>query len=315
MAQAKALTAAACILTLLAAPPAEAGKANGCDAALVSDVYSSSERIREDYRLSILVDESMWSQRRREASGSATLYGVPMGASYSEYRQNARSRLERRDESRHYEEARNVAWTGLSGISAQAYRDCLNRLAVGNRVILQVEHATEQEVTLQVRWSRDDFGPTPVQLQWDAPPEITVRLPPILGATSNLIGYSVPRPTEGQRNIVVRALHNGLPIDSDNLVLIAPQRIPPPEIQARCEVVLYEHIGFGGRSVRYEQDVRQMEMNDAASSARVLAGIWRFYRDMGFSTPMGDYGPGDYERIPNDMLTSVQCIRPTPPRR
>lgn len=81
------------------------------------------------------------------------------------------------------------------------------------------------------------------------------------------------------------------------------------------EVVIYDHIGFGGAYARTNLSFHYVGdyWDDRISCIVVVSGIWRFYRDEHYKGPHWDLGPGYYESFfaeagPDDKISSFQCI-------
>ena len=81
------------------------------------------------------------------------------------------------------------------------------------------------------------------------------------------------------------------------------------------EVVIYEHINFGGLSAQTSLNWYFVGSfwNDRISSVVVLGGVWRFYEHWHYEGRYWDVGPGYYHwveeiGIPNDLISSFQLI-------
>jgi hypothetical protein len=80
------------------------------------------------------------------------------------------------------------------------------------------------------------------------------------------------------------------------------------------EIVVYQHIDFGGWSYRTNLNVISFGMVDQISSFVVVSGRWQFYRHRDFVGPVGPvFGPGYYRwvedvGVPNDQVSSFQCV-------
>jgi hypothetical protein len=86
-----------------------------------------------------------------------------------------------------------------------------------------------------------------------------------------------------------------------------------------AEVILYDHRGFGGRSVTLYNSVPDLDdysFDNKASAVRVISGTWELFRDDGYGSRHGPskvLGPGDYANLlhvnfrPN-KLSSVRLI-------
>jgi hypothetical protein len=81
------------------------------------------------------------------------------------------------------------------------------------------------------------------------------------------------------------------------------------------ELVIYDHIGFGGAYARTHLSFHYVGdfWNDRISCVVVVSGVWRFYRDEYYKGDYWDLGPGYYESFftskgPDDVVSSFQCI-------
>lgn len=81
------------------------------------------------------------------------------------------------------------------------------------------------------------------------------------------------------------------------------------------EVVIYDHICFGGAYARTNLSFHFIGnfWNDRISSLIVVSGVWRFYRDEYYKGDHWDLGPGYYESFftakgPDDVVSSFQAI-------
>jgi hypothetical protein len=90
---------------------------------------------------------------------------------------------------------------------------------------------------------------------------------------------------------------------------------PSKELVRLPEVVIYDHIGFGGAHARTNLSFHYVGdyWDDRISCIVVVSGIWRFYRDDHYKGPNWDLGPGYYESFfaeagPDDKISSFQCV-------
>jgi hypothetical protein len=95
----------------------------------------------------------------------------------------------------------------------------------------------------------------------------------------------------------------------------ATNEAPKGEITRLPELVVYDHIGFGGAYARTNLSFHFIGdfWNDRISSLIVVSGIWRFYRDEYYKGDHWDLGPGYYESFftekgPDDVVSSFQAI-------
>ena len=87
------------------------------------------------------------------------------------------------------------------------------------------------------------------------------------------------------------------------------------EVTRLPEIVVYDHIGFGGAYARTHLSFHYLGdfWNDRISCCIVVNGVWRFYRDEYYKGDYWDLGPGYYESFftskgPDDVVSSFQCI-------
>jgi hypothetical protein len=95
----------------------------------------------------------------------------------------------------------------------------------------------------------------------------------------------------------------------------AGQETPKGEVIRLPEVVIYDHICFGGAYARTNLSFHFIGdfWNDRISSLIVVSGVWRFYRDEYYKGDHWDLGPGYYESFftakgPDDVVSSFQAI-------
>lgn len=88
------------------------------------------------------------------------------------------------------------------------------------------------------------------------------------------------------------------------------------DARALPEIVVYEHINFGGASWRTNLNYFYVGgwWNDRISAIVIVRGTWRFYQDRDYRGRFWDLrGPGYYPwvvaaGIPNDIISSFRCI-------
>ncbi|UGX95498.1 hypothetical protein G6321_00010290 [Bradyrhizobium barranii subsp. barranii] len=59
-----------------------------CDAALVKATYNEVEFDYADWRMAEKVDQASYDQSKTDIGANATIYGVPVGATYGDFQQN-----------------------------------------------------------------------------------------------------------------------------------------------------------------------------------------------------------------------------------
>ena len=80
------------------------------------------------------------------------------------------------------------------------------------------------------------------------------------------------------------------------------------------EIILFEHIDFGGRSITITGDTTNLHKigwGDRASSFKILSGTWTFYEHIDYKGRNVTLGPGNYRWIgtvgfSNDALSSLK---------
>ena len=79
-----------------------------CDSALIKSTYNSFASDQTDWRLATLVSEKDYNEIKQEAGGNAVIYGIPVGASYSDFQKNIHDKLQTHNESLSRIQIRNV---------------------------------------------------------------------------------------------------------------------------------------------------------------------------------------------------------------
>ncbi|AKB54712.1 hypothetical protein A9239_04745 [Methanosarcina sp. A14] len=82
-----------------------------------------------------------------------------------------------------------------------------------------------------------------------------------------------------------------------------------------AEVIVYEHVNFGGESFDATSDQPSAggNLNDKISSIKVKSGTWRFYEYINYGGRYWDFGPGEYASvesvgIPDDSISSFKLV-------
>ena len=95
----------------------------------------------------------------------------------------------------------------------------------------------------------------------------------------------------------------------------ASTEAPAKDIARLPELVIYDHICFGGAYARTNLSFHFIGnfWNDRISSLIVVSGVWRFYRDEYYKGDHWDHSPGYYESFftakgPDDVVSSFQAI-------
>lgn len=110
------------------------------------------------------------------------------------------------------------------------------------------------------------------------------------------------------------------PVGSVKLLKGAPKKDAAAAGAVPCipEVVIYEHIDFGGANERTNLNYYFVGSfwNDKISSIVVVSGIWEFYEHWHYEGRKWVLGPGYYRwvvdaGIPNDIISSFRCVQLT----
>ena len=126
---------------------------SGCAEALVMASYSNISVEHSDWRIATYVTENEWNTAQLQAGANAVIYGVPVGASYSDFQQRVREKTDSYAESLTHDQAINIMWTGLDPSSGNAYSDCLKAKVFSQAGIhLAVDRATKEQVSILVNW-------------------------------------------------------------------------------------------------------------------------------------------------------------------
>jgi hypothetical protein len=201
--------------------PALGENPDKCDAALVVATYNKFQTKHVDWRLATLVTEAEWDKISHDAGVNAVIYGVPVGASYSDFHDRATQKLDSRQESLTQDEYLNILWTGLDNNSTNAYIQCLNsEVFTQDGLHLAVKKAGQVDVTILVHWLPVRSDPktfTPIW-DWDGPGKN--KLPHTVNAgTATVV---IPRPSV-QKQLAIN--FNGA---SDSVVIEPTQVVAPP---------------------------------------------------------------------------------------
>ncbi len=206
-----------------------------CDSALVRATYNKIDFQFSDWRLAEKVDEGTYNQIKTDAGANAVIYGVPVGASYSNFQENIKSLKRDRQESYTSESFRNISWTGLDPNSVGPYQDCLKAAAVAARksIVLLPERATATDISFKLFYTPSgSVAPNPVPVKWTIGEGSVASLPSKVPAGSTLI--VVKRPPR-EVTLAVNAIAVG---DSDSVVLTPLPKPLPPEARfaSKCEI-------------------------------------------------------------------------------
>jgi hypothetical protein len=222
-------------INLVHAQEAASSIIRSCDGALVKATYNKVDFQYSDWRMADKVDEAAYDQAKKDIGANATIYGVPVGATYGGFQENIKTLKKDRQESYTYEKFRNVAWTGLDENSVTAYQDCLKAAAAAAKktLVLLPNKATTKDLTFKLLYTATGTtAPNPLPIEWTLGGRPAKGLPKTIPAGATTI--SVERPSV-DANLIVNAPKVG---DTDSVVLVPMPPALPPEarLATRCEI-------------------------------------------------------------------------------
>lgn len=100
-----------------------------CDQALVRSTYSSVSADHLDAHLATLVSQESYNKITEDAKANATIYGIPMGGSWKEFKDNVQKAIASSNSSLTHDQALNILWTGLDQNASSAYSKCVDGIA------------------------------------------------------------------------------------------------------------------------------------------------------------------------------------------
>ena len=179
-----------------------------------------------------LVDEKTYDEAKTDGGASAKIYGVPVGANYSDFQKKSRELLEFSSKQVSTNIARSLLWTGLGASGLIAYTKCLELVSAsdsGDMVLFSIGGATETDVTLKLRWKKSSFGPSKVDLAWQASDELDVSsFPKSIADAPGWASFLVKRPSSKASTLYAVNAISGGTIIASNDILVARYSPPPP---------------------------------------------------------------------------------------
>ena len=103
---------AACVVQFAVAGSGWAGSMSDCNNALVMSTYNRFDSQAVDWRLASHFSEEAYNRIKYDAGGNAVIYGVPVGASYSDFQNRVTKQVHDLQTSLSIDQATNVMWTG-----------------------------------------------------------------------------------------------------------------------------------------------------------------------------------------------------------
>lgn len=215
------------LLLIAFVSPASTWAANvsQCDNALVKESFSATSSVNTDFRLAELVSKETYDNLKSEFKGTTAIYGVPVGADYGEYKSNAQKMTSLTNSSLTEDVAHNVAWRGVDPNAVDGYKACLWAATASQEGLhLLARNATEDQVTVLVRWVPPTEGPRSIAVKWNLKKDqITSNLPMVIHMNTEE-RVVIKRPTKTPFIVVV---DNGKGRNDD---LVVTPYIPAPAL-------------------------------------------------------------------------------------
>jgi hypothetical protein len=150
------------------------------------------------------------------------IYGIPVGASYSDFKSSVDKKIQDAHESLSFDQAANVMWTGLDPNSPSTYSDRLQAEVLTSRGLhLAVKSATETDIAVVVSCVPQGNDPQQAAVNWSPAALPGAIFPSTVTQGSALI--VVPRPN-AQRTLAVN--YPGFQAS----VVLEPYPVPPHEL-------------------------------------------------------------------------------------
>jgi hypothetical protein len=189
------VTVAAVFLAGLAVGPVMAAGVGDCEGALVISTYSKISKSHEYAELTSLVTEDVYNEIKQKAGGSTTIFGIPVGANFADFKKRAESSMSQSSEKTTHDEMLNILWTGLDNNAVSVYSDCINAAAKSEGLHISVRSATTVDITVLVTWTPKGTNPQIAHLEWSVLSDaaLSQSLPPEITAGDQIV--VVPRPS------------------------------------------------------------------------------------------------------------------------
>ncbi|MGY0788054.1 hypothetical protein ACW7BJ_01710 [Azospirillum argentinense] len=211
------------------APHALAFDVTRCSGALVKQHIDKGgfEYVQESR--SYAVEEDAWRHANSKHGANAILYGVPVGASYEDYKATRDRKFHMSNERRAKLSATWQVTEDLGENSVEAYRACLG---AGDNTKLSIypTNVTACGLNVAVDYNAGKFGPKDITLQVLVDPTEAVNFNVIPKETKDnfVRRFPIRRPAKGELRIIVESNEAR---DSDELLVPSLASLPiPPSI-------------------------------------------------------------------------------------
>jgi hypothetical protein len=167
------------------------------------------------------VDDRTYETLKTDVGASGTIYGIPVGANFNEFKDNIKSYVTDQSASYSDEQFRNVSWTGLGSDAADAYKEYIRNQKKG--LMLVPDKATDSDISFRVYYSVIGGSANLLPISWFALETAVNALPGTIAAGDRII--IVRRPLKTSTLAINSADNSGF---SDSVVLTPlPDPVPP----------------------------------------------------------------------------------------
>jgi len=135
---------------------AQMGDVSKCDATLIKDTFSRRTNDVWTVYAATLVTSDQYVQQNKTASGNAVIYGIPMGANYSDYHARAEAQYSKYNYESTYSNQTDVLRSVLSMNATAAYTACLAEQFHGLAAWASDIGSNTVTVSLNFRTAKDD---------------------------------------------------------------------------------------------------------------------------------------------------------------
>lgn len=179
-----------------------AADVSACNATLIRATYQSAQSRFLDWRLAEMIDESTYQQLKQGMGANATIYGVPMGAKYENFKENINTFRKITNVSLTTSEFQNILWTGLDPVAGQAYAKCIDaQVTTSNGLFLIPRQANENFITIVIRLRAPSSAANRLPVTWGGYRPTSVTLPREI-ARGDDYTVEIPRPRQ-TRTLVI----------------------------------------------------------------------------------------------------------------
>jgi hypothetical protein len=263
-------------LIAVAAPSTLAASLSECNSTLIISTYNKVDVSKSDWRMATFVDKETYSKIKDSAGLSATVYGIPIGADYSQFKENIDRYKTNTNESFSQEQFQNVSWTALGADAAEAYKECIRQKSRGLYII--PDKASDSDLSFRVAYGVIGGSPNPLPVTWSGGAAKDASLPRSVSAGEKII--VIDRPVKSS----TLAINDDATAGFSDSVILTP--LPPPipsdqKFANKCIITQTDNPGsvIRGKSFSWTCDrlrggTYQVALSVVPSSARPVRLSW-----------------------------------------